>query len=265
VIGAVVSTVLASGKIPGRPGQAVRGVLNGVLLGALSDPTLKRLDEHYYERDEMYRTTEWNGAGLFPWEHDAVKAHFPPQGRVVVPACGGGREVLALLRAGYDAIGYEPHPALADYAERFLAEQGYPGRAHRSPRDSFPDSGPCDAVLVGWGAYTLISPRDVRVEFLRGAGNAVASGGPILLSGFAQDAYGRDLRLTASLARTGRRLRREVPPELGDTLAPSRVHVFTVETLGQEVAAAGLQMESTVEVGVAHRRTSYVRALLRAP
>src|SRR5438105_1498095 len=100
----VVRGALAAGRVPGLVARVLRGVVNGLLLGALSDRTLRELDEHYYTGEEMYRTAEWNEQGLFAWEEAIVAAHFPAGAQVAVVGAGGGREVLALLGAGYEAV-----------------------------------------------------------------------------------------------------------------------------------------------------------------
>src|SRR4051812_47377431 len=98
MIGAVLRTVAASGHLPGWPGQALRGALNGLLLGTLSEDRLRALDERYYSGEDVYRTEEWNEIGLSAWERALVERELAPGGRVVVVACGGGREVPGLLR-----------------------------------------------------------------------------------------------------------------------------------------------------------------------
>lgn len=259
------STILASGRIGGRPGRAVHAALSGVWLGLLSDAQLRSLDERYYDRDPTYTTAAWNERGLAPWERDEIERGFAGRSRVVVPACGGGREVLALLAAGFDVIGYESHPALSRYAQAFLAERGHPGRALPMARDRFPDCGRCDGVLVGWGAYSLIAPRHQRVAFLRAANAATAPGGRVMLSFFARPAHGRELRLTARLAGRLRRVRGASPVELGDTLAPNRVHVFTREEIDGELRDAGLALDSYRIVAAAAAAVSYACAIGRTP
>jgi len=252
--------VLASGRIPGRPGQLLRGVLNGLLLGLMSDEHLRRLDEHYYRRDMTYRSVAWNEHGLAGWERNAVKRSFASHSRITVVASGGGREVLALLLAGFDATGYEPHPDLHRFAQGFLAANGYPGRALPMPRDNFPYTGRVDGVLVGWGGYSLIAPRARRVRFLSDAAATMPSGGGVLLSVFARVLHGRELQLTSRLASALRRIRGEAPIELGDTLAPNRVHVFTTAELRAEFDDAGIELESCGFVGAADSMTSYACA-----
>jgi SAM-dependent methyltransferase len=261
----LVATVLASARIPALMGQGARAALNGLWLGALSDRTVEAVDERYYRDEQAYRTGEWNERGLFDWERDAIERCFDGRACVAVPACGGGREVLALLRAGFDATGYEPHESLVGYAEGFLAAHGHPGRVHRSQRDEFPAGVECDGVVVGWGAYSLIHGRDRRIAFLAGARRALAPGGPLLLSFFERPAHGRELRLTSALANGLRRIRGREPIEPGDTLAPNRVHVFTPAQIAEEVAAAGLELVEHRVVASADDITQYARAVVRAP
>jgi hypothetical protein len=248
LLDATLSTVLAVGRVPGRPGRVLHGACSGIWLGVLDDHRLCRLDERFYARDTAYRTEAWNDRGLHVWEQRAIKEAFAPGGRIVVPGCGGGREVLALLESGFDAVGYEPHPLLADYADELLTRRGFPGRAQRMPRDEFVDPGPCDGVLVGWGAYSAIATQERRLGFLTRAVAAIGAGGGggggVIVSGFARPAHTREARLTATLANGIRRPMGRPRIELGDALAPSRVHVFTYQSLAGELSTAGLEFKS---------------------
>jgi hypothetical protein len=258
----VMRSVLAAGRLPGTAARAARAVLGGVWLGLLSESRLRALDEEYYRRDGTYRTAAWNERGLWEWEHKAVVGGFTPGARVIVPACGGGREVLALLRAGFDAVGYESHPQLREFAAALLTQRGFPGRILPMARDRFPPAARGEGVLVGWGAYSLIAPQARRVEFLQAAA-AAAGAGAVVLSGFAGAARGRELRLVASVAGGLRRLRRRPAVELGDTLAPNRVHVFTASELTLEIARAGLQTVRLEVVARAGDGVDYACAVAR--
>ncbi len=135
--------VLASGRLPGAAGRVVQATLSGILLGIFSEARLRELDEHYYRCDHMYRSTAWNERGLDPWEGDAIHRSFKPGSKIAVVACGGGREVLGLLRMGFDAVGFESHPDLCAYAQAFMAQRGYPGRIMPMDRDHFPPHVSC--------------------------------------------------------------------------------------------------------------------------
>jgi hypothetical protein len=262
----LVSAALASARIPRALERGSRGVVAGLWLGVLSDDDLRALDERYYDSEPVYRTPEWNERGLFPWEQAFVDGHLERGGRVVVLACGGGREVLALLRDGFDAIGYEPHRALAAYADGLLASHGHPGRVHEAPRGALAPGTPAsDGAIVGWGAYSLVCGRAARVRLLADVRARLASGAPVLLSFFQTLRHGRELRTTRGIANALRRARGRAPLELGDTLAPNLVHVFTRERLADEVAAAGLELVDHRYIGEADASVSYAAAVARVP
>jgi hypothetical protein len=261
---ALLRVVAAGGRLPDlRAANAARGAVNGLLLGVLSDARLRGLDESYYEGEDVYRTAEWNERGLFGWEQAAIDEHFGGASRIAVAACGGGREVLALRNAGFDAIGYEPHPGLVAYAQELLAAHGHPSCVHPAPRDSFPAGERCDGVIVGWGAYSLIHGRARRVSFLQAARERVAPGSPLLISFFQRSALSRELRLTQGLANGLRRLAGREPIELGDTLAPNRVHVFAPEQIAAEAAAAGFGLHSHGIFARPEEGPDYAMAVLR--
>lgn len=256
-------SVLATGAGHGRARRVLHAAISGLWLGVLSEQQLTALDEHYYETDPTYRTDGWNARGLWDWERETVTSAVPPGGRVVVAACGGGREVLGLLRAGYDAVGFESHPVLSAFGQAFLAERGHPGRVRQAERDRFPRIGPADAVLIGWGALSLIAPRERRTAFLRDAAGC-APDGPVIMSVFTRSRIDRSLRLTAGLADPLRRLRRSNGVEVGDTLAPNRVHVFTREDVERELDEAGLVITAWSVVGAANEVTEYACAVARS-
>jgi SAM-dependent methyltransferase len=261
----VIAAALATARLGGSLPHALRGTLNGFWLGVLADDELRALDERYYAGEDVYRTDEWNERGLGDWEREAVAAVAAPGASVLVVGCGGGREVLGLLEAGYDARGCESHPELRAFAERFLAARGHPGRVAAAARDAVPDGPRCDVVLAGWGTYSLVHPRAARVAFLAGARRRLEAGGAVVLSCFGHRAAGRELAWTARLAGALRRARRRTPVEVGDTLAPNRVRVLTGEEVAGEAAAAGLELARWQLLGVADGATRYALGALRVP
>jgi SAM-dependent methyltransferase len=262
----LVRAALASGRAPRALERALRGALAGLWLGVLSDDELRALDERYYDSEGVYRTAEWNERGLFGWERALVEAHFEPGGRVLVLGCGGGREVLALLEHGFEAIGYEPHRGLAAYADELLGARGYADRVHVAPRGELPPDAPAaDALVIGWGAYSLVRGHAARVRLLASARERLRGGAPLLLSCFQATRHGRELRATRAIAAALRRARGRDALELGDTLGPNLVHVFTPAELAAEVAAAGLELADHRRVGEADPSVSYAAAVTRVP
>ncbi len=131
--------------------------------------------------------------GLFDWEAEVLKSSFPPTGRILLGAAGGGRELAVLGRMGYEVVAFEPVPALAD-AARTVAS-AYPGS--RVVRASYTDivaaaengSGPLapdvcgrefHGVILGWSSFCYVWRED-REALLR-ALRAVAPHAPVLLS-----------------------------------------------------------------------------------
>lgn len=255
--------VLAVARIPDRLAAASRAVLNGLWLGTLSDAALQALDERYYEREAVYRTAAWNEAGLFPWERGMIEDHFGDGGRVVVVGCGGGRQVLALLEAGFDATGYETHAALAAHAADFLAAHGHRGRARPIDRDTFPPVD-CDGAVLGWGTFSLVHGRRRRQALLAAARARLPAGGPLLLSFFARARDSRELRWTAAAANALLSVLRRPPVDLGDTLAPNLVHVFSRSELERDARDAGFELLDYGVIGEAAPNTTYAAATLRA-
>jgi hypothetical protein len=231
--------------------NVLNACFDGFWLGLLDRDALDRLDERFYGagHDELdgrafsYRDEAHNRSGLHDWELAAIERHFPAGGRVIVTGAGGGREVLALLERGYDAVGHEPNGTLVAAGAALLRRLGHEGRLHVCGRDAFPGgAGRCDAVLVGWGSYMLIPGRDRRVAFLRAARAAVPAGAPLLCSFFVRPPDARYHAILAGTANVVRRLRRREPVEVGDTIAENFAHRFTRAEIERELALGGFRM-----------------------
>ena len=220
-----------------------RGAFDGAWLGLLDEHRLAALDQRHYDAQGEYVDDDYNRGGLQGWERRLVDAHFAPGARVAVTGAGGGREVLALLRLGYDAVGFEPHPALAAAGDRLLTDHGHPGRLRRSGRRGWPGGHErFDAVLVGWGAYMLVPSRRARVELLAEASGATGGAGPVAVSYFEMAQPLHRFRAAQRVAAPLRRLRRAEPVVLGDALSPNFVHYFSPRQVEHEFAAAGLAL-----------------------
>jgi hypothetical protein len=221
----------------------VSAFFNGLWLGAMDRDTLDLIDEIYYEGKSQYVDEAYNLTGLRDWEAEMIEAHFPDSGRVLVTGAGGGREVLALLERGFDAVGYEPNEQLVTAGAAFLEQRGHDDRLHVVDRDVFPEeTGRCDAVVVGWGSYMLIPGRSRRVAFLRGARRCLPEGAPILLSFFARPPEARSFVTISLVANVVRRLRGLPRVDLGDALSPNYTHHFTRDDVASELQEAGFRL-----------------------
>jgi hypothetical protein len=220
-----------------------RGVFDGIWLGLLSREQLARIDHRYYDEAPEYLTESHNLRGLFGWERDAVERHFGGVRSIVVTSAGGGREMLALAKAGYQVAGYEPHLELTRFGNQLLAREGANARIHACARDVWPPAAePADAVVVGWSGYMLTQGRAARVEFLRGAARHLPPGAPVLVSFFAAEYRDVRLRTAARLGTRLRRLRGREPVQLGDALLPNLVHFFSRDELAAEFADGGIDL-----------------------
>ena len=223
--------------------MTIRAAFDGVWLGVLDDEAMRLIDESYYDEVPKYADEAYNRRGLNDWERDAIDRFFAGRRRIVVTGAGGGREVLALLDLGYDALGFEPNVKLARFGEGLLARSGHPGRLRQVDRDAWPtDSGPCDGVIVGWGSYMLIRGRRRRVAFLRDARARLEPGAPLLVSFFARSGRPGYLRLVVAIGGRIRRLRGAEPVELGDAMERNYVHYFDRAEIGSELREAGFEL-----------------------
>jgi hypothetical protein len=251
---------------------AFGATFQGVWLGVFDRSMLARVDEGYFKSARQtvdgqpftYVDEQYNLGGLFAWEQEAVREHFPPPpARVVVTGAGAGREVFGLLGLGYDAVGFEPSPVLCEAGDALLNGQGHPGRLHLSERDVLPEAaGACDAVMVGWGSYMLMPGRARRVAFLRELRAVLPEGGTVLCSFNVQTPQSGYYRLIARVANAIRRVRRAEPVELGDSLIPQFVHYFTERELRGELEEGGFKVAAFAEfpygwaIGIAHPRAT---------
>jgi hypothetical protein len=262
----IVRRYLWSRRQRDRLARGLGAAFDGLWLGLLDRDRLHQLDERFYddrlERVEghaaRYDDDAYNARGLFDWEDAAVQEHFPAGGEIVVTGAGGGREVLALLERGFDAIGYEPNRRFASAGADLLGRRGHPDRLRPSERDHFPaDVERCDGIVVGWGSYMLIAGRECRIEFLRAARRCLSDGDPILLSFFAHAERPRYFAVVAGVANAVRRLRRRPQIELGDTIAGNFLHCFVPAEIEAELAAGGFDL-------VALELSPYAHAVGRA-
>lgn len=175
--------------------QAFATVRQELALAAFSTDEQSAFTAQQYASKAKYLPgAEFNQRGLFEFERLALQAHFPaPPARVLVGACGGGREVLALRQMGYAvAAAYDPAAALVEGLRGTLADRTpLLVAAHESLRaEDLAAALPIDAVLVGWGSYTHVLGRAQRVAFLKTL-RQLCPTGPVLLSYFKRAQTGR--------------------------------------------------------------------------
>lgn len=220
-----------------------RAVFDGVSLGLLDPDDLAAVSDEFHATGTECRRRDHNHGGLFRWEEAVLAERFTATTRLVVLAAGAGREVIALARRGIAVDGYEPDPGLRRLGHDLIVELGL----DTTIADADPSVVPTfhhayDGAIVGWGAYSLMTPSAVRIEFLTELVGRLPADAPVLVSAMTRPARHGYLSAVCRTASVLRRVRRRESPELGDTLQPNLTHLFSIEELVGELRSAGLHV-----------------------
>lgn len=220
-----------------------RVLLEGFWMGVLPESAVDLVTERSYGPGMEYTNPAWLDSGFQFWEELAVNSYFSPGCKVLVAAAGGGRELLALAKAGFHADGFECSRAMVGAGRQALAERAVHARLDWAPPCSMPDIQETYlALIVGWNGYTYIAPRDRRIAFMKGLRQHLASGSPVLVSG-AFRMGGRTGGATAWIYRVANFVRFCTfrPPvfDYGDTFPSRPRHEFNRRQLEGELAEAG--------------------------
>ncbi|MGB3757360.1 MAG: hypothetical protein WBA07_13450 [Rivularia sp. (in: cyanobacteria)] len=226
--------------------------LSGIWLGMLNKETMHLIDEYYYDNQQMYRWEEYNKAGLWKWEKKVIDKYFDKCKTLLLLGAGGGREVLALSKLGYEVDGCECNPQLVEFGNQLIEKEGLTSNIQLVERDASLDNGKLyDGIIVGWGAYMLIQGREKRIAFLKNLRNQINENSPILLSFFSMSGNNLYFKIVNKVSNSLRWITRKNALEFGDDLVPNFVHYFTQEQIASELQEAGfkLKMYSSNEYG----------------
>lgn len=219
--------------------------------------------EHAYARQASYLP---GGAtyerGLFDWEEEALsKPPFPAQGRVLLGAAGGGRELAVLCARGFEVVAFEPNVMLRAganaVARQYPNAHVYPGTygdfvaaAKHGAGLLAPalEGGGFDAVILGWGSFTHVLTREEQAAVLRAARRAAPTA-PVLVSFFLRPEgggpNGRSERLRARLRSIFSALGGHTPPEgVAYEMDGGFVYLFTEEEIHDLAFKAGYEVTS---------------------
>lgn len=225
----------------------------GFWLGCLNADELNAVTAEHFDQSQHYASTKHNLSGFFDWEKSILDRFFRRGSRILVAGAGGGREVLALRKAGFDAEGFECSLPLVRASEQIF------DRLQESRYVTFcePDSVPqgpriYDGLVVGWTVYTHIPTKARRGAFLQALSQRALPNSPLLISFFARHSSSSDEALvyrTARLCQFFLRGRKE-RLELGDRISFARfVHSFTSDEVEAELRTAGFRVEDHGEEG----------------
>lgn len=251
-------------------------VCGGMFEASLSIEEKSRLTQRIYGFYPGYKSV---GDALYPWEEIWFEARMPrPPARVLVGACGTGREAIALVERGYRVEAFEP-------ALEFIAEsrRRLRGRAHLTQMsyeqlsavvlDGVQGIGDglhaarYDAVVLGCGSLTHV--LDVREQLrLLQALDLLCPSGPILASFFCRheaarspSSPGRASQLGRRIGRAVARLRR-IPPAEHDRLSYRAHSGFAYSFTRREIEALARSVGREVAWGEREMQPPYYATFL---
>jgi 2-polyprenyl-3-methyl-5-hydroxy-6-metoxy-1,4-benzoquinol methylase len=238
-----------SKRVLARAHRVIESVHAGFWLGFLDRDQLNAIVFQHYETAKLYRTAEHDLYGFFPWESNLMRDYFKGRRSVVVAAAGGGREMIALARAGVQVEGFECNPRLVEKCKEFFAEAGVSGRILNAEPDQVPSGlQKYDGAIVGYGALAHIVGRTNRINFLRDLKNHLYPGAPLMLSVGRRPDGAQYYSWIYQIARAIRFLRGSADAiELGDDLLDCFTHRFVQSEARSELQEAGFTVLTSVE------------------
>lgn len=191
-----------------------------VWLGLLESQSLNELTHYMYSQPDCgFDSEEHNSADLWPWEDAVVQTSFTDCKHLLVAGAGGGREVIALAKRGFEVTAFDFSEKLTTACRRHTRNAGVMATVLDAPPDKLPDGlGIYDGIIAGRGFYHHIHGRQRRIQFLKACRTHIAPGGPLFLSDFfTRPLHSSGHHRIARVANAIRRLRfSEERVELGD-------------------------------------------------
>ncbi len=218
--------------------------------GTLTHADLRKAAESQWND---YSRGRWSAeSGLLAWEKDFYLKQLSPGGRVLLVGCGGGRDLIGLIEAGYRADGLDIAPEALARCHENLARRGFAARLFEgSLEEAMARSDErYDAVVFAWLAYGYVLESGRRARTLRVAASLLKPRGRILLTYIprAREPSRWPIRAARTMALLSRS---DWRPEFGDVIEISkpngetRFHVehrFAPDEVPAEAKAAGLEV-----------------------
>jgi hypothetical protein len=216
--------------------QFLDALFSGFWLGVMSEKSLDYSDELYYKRNKHYTEDKYNQSGLFEWEKPIIQKHFSDAKNILLIASGGGREVLALSKMGFEVDSYECNPTLVNYGNMLLQKNNMDLMIKYLPRNSVPNEiKKYDGIIIGWGAYSHISGKRKRLSFIAGLSPFLREKAPLMISFLFVNGRNRKDKIIKNISGFFRILSRKDKTEPGDRLEPDFIHYFTEEEIKNEL------------------------------
>jgi len=183
--------------------------------------------------DSGFGSEAHNVGGLHSWEEDAFGEALAGRRRILVAGAGGGREMIALAKIGFEVTGFDASEDLIWACRENLRKAGVIAEILAASPGAVPNSAERhDALVVGRGVYHHIPGRAKRIGFLRSCGALLDKGAPMVMGDV----------LTRSDTAYRRLLAAVTAIEQGDSVSNSYYHYFTPDELRDEIEEAGFVM-----------------------
>jgi len=226
----------------------ITALYRGFWRGVWDEHDINAFVVRLYEQNDWFGSAEHNLQGFFPWEAELLHEHFEGCASIVVGAAGGGREMIALARAGWQVDGFECHPVLVQKCKEYLSQVGVSAEIFQAAADEVPTHLPTyDAAIVGCGALGHIVGRSKRVRFLRDLKSHLTNGAPVLLSVGRRPEGSQYHNVIYQVARIVRLVGRSNSLEVGDDPFDLYTHRFTETEVHAELREAGYGIVKSVE------------------
>jgi hypothetical protein len=211
----------------------------GFWLGVMSEKSLDYSGELTHNGNKSYTDDRYNQSGFFEWEKPIINKHFSKAETILLIAAGGGREALALSIKGYEVDAYECNTNLIEYGNTLLQKNNVNVKIKYLPKNSVPvEIKKYDGIIVGWGAYSLMSGSKKRLSFLEGLYPFMHKNTPLMISFLWMKERGRRDKIIKNVSNFFRTFGKRDKTEPGDRLEPDFVHFFTEEEIKNELYQA---------------------------
>jgi len=219
-------------------------VQTGFWLGVMGEKSLDYSDELIYNSTKKYREDNYNLSGLFDWEKPMIQKHFLNAKNILVIAAGGGREVVALSRMGFEVDAYECNTTLVDYATSLLQGNGIKSTIKYLPRNTVPDEiKKYDGIIIGWGAYSFITSSKKRLSFLSDLYPFLHKESSLIISFLYSKRRNKSDKVIKNVSNFFRFFSGSDTTEAGDRLVPDYMHYFTEEEIKDELTRCNYKVK----------------------
>jgi 2-polyprenyl-3-methyl-5-hydroxy-6-metoxy-1,4-benzoquinol methylase len=212
----------------------VRSAHASLWLRLLAPYDLADLAIRSYAAGAGFESQEHNFADLWPWEDAAFRQWFHDCEHILIAGAGGGREMIALARMGFEVTGFDASAELVAACRSHLRQAGIRADIYHAPPSRVPDGlGHYDGLLIGRGVYHHIAGRQERIAFLTDCVRHLGPGDPVIIGDFLARGEARPASMGFPIW---------APKEVGDFINSAYFHFFTETELGSELDQAGCEL-----------------------